>query len=320
MSGRRGGLLAAELSRFVHRRAIRNAFMGVVVTYVVATIAVSVLFAPQPRAQVDAARAKFVATMTQSRAGYHSCVVDLPSGGNVLDECGAAPADVNYGDFTQYLAVKPFVLSISMPKLSQLLGLGFTAIAFLIGTTWMGTEWSTGSLAMLALWEPRRVRLISAKAIVLTGAVGAVALGLQAIWVPTSLLLAHTRGIADPVLWTQMLSLQARLVGLAVFAALAGFVVANLVRGTASTIGLAFGYVLAVEGAIRWLAPARQTWLVSDNVLAFAQPRKYVITWREAGELMITRVSHLQAGLAMATALIVLMVAGMLVFRRGDLT
>jgi hypothetical protein len=322
MSGSGRGLLAAELSRFFHRRAIRNALIGSLVTYVVATIAVFVFFAPQPRAQVDAARTRYSATVTQSHAGYDRCAAALPKGRNVRDECGLAPADQDFGDFTQYLAVKPFTLSVAMPQLAQLLGLAFTAIAFLIGATWIGTEWSTGSLALLTTWEPNRLHLLTAKAVALTGAVGVAALGLQAVWVPTSLLLARTRGIEggpDPALWSQLFALQARLVGLAVVAALVGFAISNLVRGTGATIGIAFGYGVAVEGAVRWLSPSSQTWLVSDNVLAFAQPHRYVITWRESDVLMIARVSHLHAGLAMSAVVTALLVTGALVFRRSDL-
>ncbi len=315
-------LISAESSRLLHRRAVRNAFLAAAICFAVGAISMFAYFSPASEADVAAARAKHLSTATDSATSYAECVKSLPPGRSVSSECGLAPADQEIGNFTQYLGTKTFVREVHMTELAQLIGLAFAAIAFLVGTAWMGAEWSTGSISLLATWEPNRLKLLLAKALALIGCVGIFAIGLQLTWIVTSLVLARIQGIAgpDPIPWVQLLGLQGRMVLLAMLAALGGFALANLTRSTAGAMGIAFGYTLVVEGAVRWLSPSGQAWLVSDNVLAFASPQNYLVAWSEDGELRFFRISNLQAGITMALVVGLMLLVGSALLRRQDLT
>lgn len=321
MSGLGRGLVAAEFSRFFHRKAVTRTLIGVIIVYIVGVVAAFVLFAPQPRAVVEGAQSQYVAMVKESRASYVDCAANVPADTDLRSWCGLPPAEVDAGDYTQFLAVKPFTLGVAMPGMATLMGLVFAVAAFVLGAAWIGAEWNTGSLPVLLTWEPRRVKLLATKLLVLVGAIATVAAALQAAWVATSLVLAGPRGSSapDPVIWSEVLGLQSRLVVVAVVTAVAGFAIANLTRSTAGAIGVGFGYALAVEGALRWLSPSMQTWLLSNNVLAFVQAHTYVVTWSDAEQLMVLRISHLQAAALMTSTVCLLLLVGAALFRRRDL-
>jgi hypothetical protein len=315
-------LARAELFRLLHRRAIRNSIALLVVVFIVGTVAAFVFYTPLSQSETLPARASQLAEVQRATAAYAQCLQTLPHGRSVMDTCGLAPGDQKLGDFTQFLTVKPFLLSITMPQLAQALGLVIAVVAFFMGVTWIGTEWSTGSISLLATWESHRARLLFVKALVLSGAVATAAAVLQLAWIPASLLLARERGVAgpDPFPWRTALSLDLRLICLAVVATLTGFALAHLTRSSAAAVGVAFAYTLGFEGGIRWLSPSFQSWLLSDNVLALIHPRRLTLTWSDSGQVMVLHMSHLHAGIFMTALVLALLVPGVVWLRMGDLT
>lgn len=321
MMGPTNRLVRAELSRLFHRKAIENTFIAVLIAYIVGTISVFALFAPSTSSEAEGARAQQRATVAATTEAYAECVGALAPGRSELVECGLSPEVTDLGNFTQYLVTKTFVLEVMATQLAQLIGLSFAVIAFLVGAMWMGSEWSSGSLSLLATWEPSRSKLLLTKLLALVVVIGLVAVCLQAAWIPTSIALAKTRGIEgpDPVPWIQLLGVQGRLVLLAVVASMAGFAIANLTRSAAGAIGVACGYVLAVEAAVRWLSPTGQAWLVSDNALAFVSPSRYVVSWDVSGELNFIEISKLHAVGGMLLVIAALLFIGGIAFQRRDL-
>ena len=146
-----------------------------------------------------------------------------------------------------------------------------TGLLMLIGTTYAGHDWNTGSMSNQLLFEPRRLRLWAAKgaAVLLTGVlVGAVVL---AVFWGGAALLASSRDIAAaPGVWSAIWETQARGVLAIAVAGLLGYALTMLFRSTVATLSLMFG--VAIAGSlvvVAILGDSAARWLLPTNFLAF---------------------------------------------------
>jgi hypothetical protein len=67
-------------------------------------------------------------------------------------------------------------------------------LAYLLGATYVGAEWSTRSMVALLFWEPRRARVMAAKLTTLAVATALLAVLAEGTWLVTARMLAATRG------------------------------------------------------------------------------------------------------------------------------
>ena len=116
-----------------------------------------------------------------------------------------------------------------------------TMLLLLLGTTFVGHDWNSGSMSNQLLFEPRRVRVWAAKGAVVLGA-GLVVAGvvLAAYWSGLWLLAEH-RDVAirhGAVSAAYHQALRATL--LAAFAGLGGYALTMLFRSTVATLGVLF--------------------------------------------------------------------------------
>lgn len=212
------------------------------------------------------------------------------------------------------------------------LALGFsvflTLIGFLLGSTYVGAEWSAGTMAALLLWQPRRLAVVAAKAGALAavlGAVGALAMG---AWLAGHYLVAQVRGDTGGVTGSFLRSLALvglRSVALMIFAGLLGLGVAGTLRFTAAALGLAFAYSLGAEGLLRTVWHGSDRWLLSSNVGAWLNygvdiPRfNCSDTTGECTEGSI-RISFEQGTLYLTVGLLAVLALFALTFSRRDVT
>ncbi len=89
---------------------------------------------------------------------------------------------------------RPFALAVE--GRDGVLGVGgLTAVlAFLLGASSIGAEWSTRSLVALLFWEPRRVRVMVTKVAVVAGVAAVLGLLAEAVWLGGAVLLEALRG------------------------------------------------------------------------------------------------------------------------------
>ena len=165
-------------------------------------------------------------------------------------------------------------------------GLGPTVIVLLcgllmlMGTTFAGADWSSGSMSNQLLFEPRRLRVWAAKAgavFVVAGATCAVVLA--AFWAAL-LLLASARGIdVAPHVTSYIRGESLRGVALAAVGALGAFALTMLFRSTVATLGILFG--LALVGSLvlaalgfsdRWFPHVNVGAWILDGVHYYVQP------------------------------------------------
>lgn len=132
-------------------------------------------------------------------------------------------------------------------------GLGLVAvlvaILFLLGTTFVGHDWNSGSMSNQLLFEPRRSRIWAAKALAVslvsfvTAAIVSTAYWLG-LW---GVMLSRDLPMRDHAL-TDSLAHGLRGAGFATAAALGGFALTMLFRSTVATIGVLF--VVSVAGGL----------------------------------------------------------------------
>ena len=204
--------------------------------------------------------------------------------------------------------------------------------AFLVGASFIGAEYSTGSLANWLTFVPQRLLVYGSKlvAVALASALG----GAVASFLMLGLVALLTRVNGGALTGLRTVADDAgRAVPIAVLAGVAGFVFALLTRHTVAALGIALGYLVVsavlgtvtqdADGPLGWLPP----WLPEHNVTAFLEHgttyEQYVMTVTESGTSGDSIEKHLSFGHSVAywgVLLVVAVVSGALVFRRRDVT
>jgi hypothetical protein len=325
-----GSLLRSELHRFRSRRFIQVVLVLAVVGWVVATGIALTQYGNPGAAEIARAEQQIDADVAMNEQFRQECLADadIPAGTSPDDFCGPeqSRADV---ELAWYLDQAPF----DFASTGATGALGFAAlaavVAALVGATWIGAEWSTRSLVALLFWVPRRMQVVGAKLVVLTGAAVLIGVVAQVGWLAMSGILRTLVG-RDAALpegfWSDLLQTQARGVLLTVIAALLAFGLTNLVRNTGAALGIGFVYLVIVENLVRGLRPLWQPWLLTENALALVQqggstiyvysdqPDRYGST-----EPIEYYLGHLQAGVVLGVVTVVVVALGAVLFARRDL-
>ena len=188
-------------------------------------------------------------------------------------------------------------------------------MAWLLGASFIGAEWQKGTMATTLLWEPRRIRLLAAKALACCVTIFVVFVVLQILLAlalaPAGLLRGTTEGI-DGEWLRSTAGVLARGGVVAVVAAMIGFSIAGLGRNTAAALGVGFLYMTVIEGLVRGLRPNWVPWLLADNAAVFITDDPLIMPALER--------STIEAGLLIAAYATALTAVGALVFRRRDIT
>lgn len=168
-------------------------------------------------------------------------------------------------------------------------GLGLVAvlvaILFLLGTTFVGHDWNSGSMSNQLLFEPRRSRIWAAKGIVVTlvsFVTGAIVS--SAYWVGLWAVMRSRDLEIRPNGLTDSLAYGLRGAAFAAAAALGGLALTMLFRSTVATIGVLF--VVSVAGGLfigvlgigeRWQPPKNVSAIVKNGTVYWVDvpPRCY---------------------------------------------
>jgi hypothetical protein len=243
-------LLKVELNRLRWRRAVVVLVAAAIVVPVVIFIAV----AYETRPVSDAERAE-VAEMVREEAQQPYVQRELKRCQRSPEEYGVGAAE---GPRTCEEAVLPqpdWYLTRAPLNLKEEVkegaGIGvaavLTVLMLLIGATFVGHDWSTGSMGNQLLFESRRTRVWVAKAAAVLG-IGVVVSGLVLFSYWGGLLaLTHQRDIPVPDGVVNDVYAQAlRATLLAGLAGLGGYLLTMLFRSTVATLGILFAVAVAV--------------------------------------------------------------------------
>jgi len=146
-----------------------------------------------------------------------------------------------------------------------------TALLLLMGTTFVGHDWNTGSMSNQLLFEPRRGRVWTAKAMVVTAvALVTAAVVSTAYWLGVwGLMLARDLPVRGGSL-TDSLAFGLRGAGFAAAAALGGFALTTLFRSTVATMGVLFAVTVA-GGLFVAMLGISEHWQPQKNVAAIVK-------------------------------------------------
>lgn len=331
-AGRFGGLLRAEVHRFLARRFIRVLLVVALVGWVAALV-VSLLAYQSPTPEgLAAAREMQQEQIQLSNEGREQCLADpsRPDDVPVDNWCGPEFTEESM-PLSLFLSPAPFSLAENGTSGAVSVAAVAAMLAFLVGGTFVGAEWSSRSMVALLFWETRRPRVMGAKVLVTAAAAAVLGLLMQAAWLGMAALLqavAGDGGSAPEGFWADLLEAQGRGVLLTVFAGLLGFGLTNLLRNTGAATGVAFVYVAIVETAVRALRPAWQPWLLTNNAAALVLPGGLRVSWQDEGvdtlggpvyEMVEYLLTNGQAAVYLAVVTAVVVAAGVVLFSRRDL-
>lgn len=330
----RGGLARAEVRRFRSRRFIRFLLVLAAAGYLLAVgLAAASEFGKTTPERLAAAQ-RSVERVVEEQNRYHQQCLDEPGRpAGFPDEqfCGPPPTADQFRA-EDFLDKKPFLLADGLPAGALVVAAATSALAFLIGATYIGAEWSSRSIVALLFWEPRRLKVIGVKLGVVAAAAALLGVTTQLLWWGTAYVMAATLGRTGPLpdgFYGGLLAQQGRAVLLVMLAALLGFGLSNLVRNTGAALGVGFVYFAVVETAVRGIRGAWQQWLVTDNALALVQQGGHRLFLYDEGfvdeqggfvssgrELVL---SNLQGALVLGVVTAALVAVGAALFVRRDL-
>jgi len=195
-----------------------------------------------------------------------------------------------------------------------ILGTAFplVVIGWLVGASFIGAEWHAGTITTLLTWEPRRVRVVLAKAAVAVAAVFVLSLILQLVLTACLALAASINGSSTGAEgWlSETAAITVRVSVLACLAGAIGFAFSAVGRNTAAALGAGFAYVVIVENLVRGLKPEWSEWLFGENASLFLLGPSNDLPYLER--------SQLGAGIYLVLVSLLLVAAATVVFRTRD--
>lgn len=279
-------MLGVELTRLRMRRAVLVlVLVGIVVPLLVAA---STVWSTRPYSEAERADAERQAEQDYALAleQVDDCV-DAPEQWGIVAEagtpdateaCTTTVADPQWFTAENYLWRSALDVETVRTENVVAVAVVLLLVVVLIGTTFVGADWASGSLSVQLLVEPRRTRTWVAKAL----AGGVVAAGLAtvalALFWGVIAVTAASRGIdTSGATWGRVVVSALWTVALLVAATLAAHALTMLLRSTVVTLGIVFAasvgttILLAVfpAAAIRWTLPTNALAVVTGEVEYF---------------------------------------------------
>jgi hypothetical protein len=265
-------LLKVELTRLRWRRAVVVLLVACVVTPLI--LLAGYAWETRPISDADISQAKEMA----ARDADQPWVADEIAACEEDPETYLGPDGVSTGctemitpRYENYLYRSELDLGSLRTEVGAAAVTILTGLLMLIGTTYAGHDWNTGSMSNQLLFEPRRVRVWAAKggAVLLTGVlVGAVVLSV--FWGAAALLASSRDIAAAPGLWRDVWETQGRGIVAIGMGGLVGYALTMLFRSTVATLSLMFG--VAIAGSlivVAVLGDSASRWLLPTNFMAF---------------------------------------------------
>jgi ABC-2 type transport system permease protein len=148
---------------------------------------------------------------------------------------------------------------------------------WLLGGALVGADWTSGTIATLLTWEPRRLRLLVAKLAAAGVLAFAIAIALLGMLVAGLFIVAATRGLnfAYPDFWGLVGAACVRVAIVSSIAAVTAGALAFVSRSATFAVASLFVYLVAVEGPLALRLPSVGSILMGQNAAAWVTGR----TW-----------------------------------------
>lgn len=313
------GLLRAELLRLTSRRVVRWLFAAALVVIVVVQ---GIAFAKSSKTVETRTVDTIPARVVQSVRDF--CRESTGGDDTVIEQCVTEQLDQIAGTRID----KRYDARHLLPDVARAVGIGVAILGFVVGASSIGAEWGAGTMQALLFWEPRRIRVVLAKAVALVAVLVAFLAVAEVVGLSTTILNGSLRGTTAGVtggLWQSSLLGAARCAGLVTFTALFGFAIAGLARVTAAALGVGFVYFVILENLVRAFRPGWVRFLVGDNIAAVVTkgtnvPPAHATRVSFEDFQQFYRLTGQRGALTLAIYLVVLVGAFVVSFQRRDVT
>lgn len=318
------GLIGVELGRFRSRRAI--ALLVLLAAVLSALVAFKSAWDTRPMTEQEIATARAQADMEATRSDIaqdlQSCLDDpvkYLGPGSTQQMC----RDALVPAARSFLPRAPLDLGGTLDGNGVGIAVLVVCLLVIAASTYAGADWATGAMATQLLFEPRRFRLWSAKALAVGLASAAVAVvTLGGFWA-TLWLVAESRGIstseADLVAvgWHLV-----RAVLLAAAAAIGAYALTMVFRHTVGTLALLFVYSVGGELLVTLPFEGASRWSLGNNVFGWLEESLHYVSPTEcslAGACSpIREMTHLDAGLYLLALLLIAVIVSVVTFTHRD--
>jgi ABC-2 type transport system permease protein len=193
-------------------------------------------------------------------------------------------------------------------------------MGLVIGASMVGADWQNGTMGTLLTWEPRRVRLLLSRAVVVAGSVFLLAVLLQSVLSLGILVAASMRGSTIGTggqFVHSVVGVNLRIGVMAALISLVGVAVSTVGRTTAASLGAVFVYLALVESLLHGLVPRIARWLLSVNTAVFVDGRAQDISDSSSRSIVVTP-GH--ATFVVIAYAVILMAVATAFFRSRDVT
>lgn len=327
-------LVVVEGRRFRYRTAVRWLAVAGVVAALVTVLGAYLATRPPSAAQVEQQRVWFEQAVADWEENGEQWVADCREQEAAAQESDPAAdygcdqmAAPQWEDFTAPRST----FAGDAGSWATLLSVFLLMLGFAAGVTAVTAEHAAGSLALWLTYVPRRGRVYASKVLVaglgvVPPAVLALALGVGGSWAVAAV--NDALGDLTGRVWTELGWQGLRTVALVAVAGALGAALGFLLRGAAAALGLAVGWFLLVDLLLSNVLPALQPWTLRMSAAAWLGdgadyglpvPCDSVETAAAGTCWGVETLSAGRGALQLAVVAAVLLVAGLLVFRRRDL-
>lgn len=267
-------LAIVELSRLLRRRAVLVLIAACLIIPVIIGVAIVIDTRPPSASEIADVEQQMERDRNDpSYAGNLQDCTDRPEEWGISPGADAAEVEEQCNQqfepvLENYLYHSPLDIAQERDGGSGIAIILLLSIAMmLLGTTFTGHDWASGSVSNQLLFEPRRLRVWFAKALAVTGTATVLAATVfTTYWLVIGAVARSRDRLADGVL-LDCLQMGWRAAGVAGAAALLGFALTMLFRNTVATLGILFGIALA-GGIILGVFGISDRWNPAVNVAA----------------------------------------------------
>jgi ABC-type transport system involved in multi-copper enzyme maturation permease subunit len=300
-------LLAVEFRRFFARRAIRVIVLLAVLGCILA--GVIVLFTARSSAEDEA----FI--RQQREINFNNCMSffqsdqgegQLPPGQSAEEVCRAQSDSIQPGGGFLFDALDEILVGTSI-----LLAM----IGVILGATFIGAEWSSGSMGTLLTWESRRHRVLLSKAVAVVLCSFLIAIALQvflALALLPAALINDAMGVTGAAWFRATSGVAFRAAIGTSIVALLGASIASIGRNTSAALGAVFAYFVIVENLLRGFKPHWASWFFGENFGVFIVGN--------TDEAPIIGHGVIESGMYLIGYTLIAFLAALVLFQRRDIT
>jgi ABC-2 type transport system permease protein len=261
-------LFRSELLRARSRRVVAMLFVAGVILIVVAMVIAGANSHKPSAAEVASAQAF-------AEKQFARCME-----GKFLGQGEVPPDFSNLEEFCRIVTAPQVEANLRRSDLADVIehtGTFTILLGVAVAASLGGADWSTGTMTTLLTWEPRRIRVLLTRAVVVALVVAVVTLLLQVLLLGGFSLAVALRGTSvgsPPGLLRDAIETGLRVSAVAVAFGLVALAVATVGRSTVAALGVLFGYLVLVEGVIAGFRPSVQDRLLvrAGGVIVSQQP------------------------------------------------